>query len=54
MTMSKLKSALQKLLDIDQVLFEHECKLSKLNISLSTAEEYVHHKMGLITTARER
>ena len=54
MKMSKFKFALQKLLDIDQILFEHECKLAELNSTLAIAEEDVHHKMGLITTAKER
>ena len=54
MKVSKLQSALQKLHDVDKTLFEHECKLTKLKSRLTAAEEDVHRKMGLITTAKER
>ncbi len=54
MKASKIQSALQKLIDVDKDLFDHECKLAKVNARLAAAEKDVHLKMGLITTAKER
>ena len=50
----KLQTALSKVADVDQVVSELECEMSKLKSQFAFAEAGVHQMMKLITSAKER